>query len=380
MVDESVLANGAIDRIGLDNSDVSIKDSHGNKTKKTLQIDNHKTGIDIALTLLTEQNIISDISEIDAVGHRVVHGGEEFSGSVLIDDKVITQLEKCSELAPLHNPANIEGIEAIKSILPTIPQVGVFDTAFHQTMPSKAYHYAIPFKYYEKYKIRRYGFHGSSHRFVAQEAYDRLGLDPNNSKIVSCHLGNGASICAIKNGESVDTSMGFTPLEGVVMGTRSGNLDIGAVIYLMRKEKLNVDEIDTLLNKQSGLLGLTGLSSDMRDVQDSAWKDGCKHAEMVLNMYAYRIKKYIGSYSAVMGGVDLVIFTGGIGENSYKIREYICENMEYLGLSLDKEENKKALGIFNVISPASAKVATAVIPTNEELVIARDAFEIVKKE
>lgn len=376
---ETVLVSGAIERIGLDNSIVSAKDSHGNRHESTMQIVDHKAAIDKVLNALVgELKIIANINEIDAVGHRVVHGGELFSGSVLLTDEVIAQLHNCADLAPLHNPANIQGIEAIKHILPNVPQCGVFDTAFHQTMPPKAYQYAIPYKYYEQYKVRRYGFHGSSHRFVSQQAYDRLGLDKSNSKIISVHLGNGASICAIHNGESIDTSMGFTPLEGLVMGTRSGNLDIGAVLYMMRKENLDVDAVDRILNKESGLLGFSQNSSDMRDVLKAANTNGCSRSHTVLEMYAYSVKKYIGSYAAAMNGVDLIIFTGGIGENAYLVRANILKEMEYLGIVVDEKANETTRGIFGVITSKKAKTAVAVIPTNEELVIARDTFAIVK--
>ncbi len=377
---ESVLVSGAIERIGLENSIMTAKDAQGNRSEKTLQIADHKIAIDKVLNALVgELKIIADIKEIDAVGHRIVHGSEEFTESVRITDEIIEKLHKCSDLAPLHNPANIQGIEAIKHILPNVPQCGVFDTAFHQTMPEKAFQYAIPYKYYEQYKVRRYGFHGSSHRFVSQQAYVQLELDPKNSKIISVHLGNGASICAILNGESVDTSMGFTPLEGLVMGTRSGNLDIGAVLYLMRKENLDVDAIDHILNKDSGLLGFSQKSSDMRDVQADANAKGYSRSHTVLEMYAYSVKKYIGSYAAAMNGVDVVIFTGGIGENAFLVRANILKDMEYLGIEVDEKANEKTRGIFGVITSKKATTAVAIIPTNEELVIARDTYAIVKE-
>jgi acetate kinase len=379
MVDESVLVSGGMDRIGQEESILSAKDSKGIKTEATLHTDNHQQGIDYILKSLSGQlGVIDNISEIDAVGHRIVHGGEAFSGSVLLNDTVIKELELCSDLAPLHNPANLQGIMAVKNILPNVPQCGIFDTAFHQTMPERAYQYALPYKYYDRYKLRRYGFHGTSHRFVSQEAFDHLGIDPSCSKIISCHLGNGASICAIKDGKSIDTSMGFTPLEGLAMGTRSGDIDAGAIFYIMKKENLDAKGIDAVLNKESGLLGLSEISSDMRDVQKAAWNDKCSRARMVLDVYAYRIKKYIGSYAAALGGADLVIFTGGIGENTPQVREAACSGLEYMGIELDDNLNQSTKGTFGIISKDNYRAKVAVIPTNEELVIARDTFALVK--
>jgi len=317
---------------------------------------------------------LPDLSEIDAVGHRVVHGGEDFASSVLVDDKVIKVLEKNSELAPLHNPANLKGIYAITELLPVVPQVAVFDTAFHQSMPAKAYMYGIPYSLYKKYHIRRYGFHGTSHRYVYNRACELNSNKSTSNKVISCHLGNGASIAAIKDGHSVDTSMGFTPVEGLIMGTRAGDLDIGAITYIMKKEEIGGNTINTLINKFSGMLGVTGVSSDMREIGEHAAK-GNERAILGLDMYAYRVKKFIGSYAAAMGGVDTIIFTGGIGENSPEVREKVCSEMEYLGLNFDTKKND-VKGEECVISADDSKVRVIIIPTDEELVIAQDTKAI----
>lgn len=378
--DWSVMAAGIVEKIGLKGS--FLKHQKGDNKKVLLEgeILDHQAGIDYILGVLISERhgCISKLEEIDAVGHRVVHGGEEFNSSVFITGEVIRKMEECIDLAPLHNPPNLKGIEAISQLLPNVPQCGVFDTAFHQTMPKKAYMYGIPQSLYKKYGIRRYGFHGTSHRYVSKRACEILGVDPSNQKIVSCHLGNGASLAAIKNGESIDTSMGFTPLEGLVMGTRAGDLDLGAVTYIMDKEKIGTQSASVLFNKHSGLLGLTGLSSDMRDIQDAA-AEGDASAQLGLDVYDYRIKKYIGAYAAAMGGIDILIFTGGIGENAVRARRGVCADLEFLGIELDVDKNNKIQGEEEVISKKSSKVKIVVVPTNEELVIALDTKNIVEE-
>ncbi|HDM70692.1 MAG TPA: acetate kinase, partial [Thermotogales bacterium] len=325
-----------------------------------------------------EMGVIENLDQISAVGHRVVHGGERFANSVRIDDEVLRVIEENSDLAPLHNPPNIMGIKAAMKLLPNVPQVAVFDTAFHQTIPEKAYLYAIPYSYYEKYRIRRYGFHGTSHRYVSRRAAEILGIPYEKLKIITCHLGNGASIAAVKYGRSIDTSMGFTPLEGLVMGTRSGDIDPAIVTFLQEKEGMSAGEVYDLLNKKSGVLGLSELSSDMRDIEEGAMK-GDERLRLVLDIYEYRIAKYIGAYAAAMNGVDVIIFTAGVGENSSILRREICENyLGYLGVKIDVEKNEFK-GEERIISTDDSKVKVMVIPTNEELLIARDTKEIVEK-
>lgn len=377
---EELLAKGIIEKIGLKNSIVKNERFDGKKIKLELDIENHQIGIEKVLSILTseENGCLRNLNEITAIGHRVVHGGEEFNSSVLITQEVINKMEECIDLAPLHNPPNLVGIAAMKAILPDVPQVGVFDTAFHQSMPAKAYTYAIPFELYEKYGIRRYGFHGTSHRYVSKRACEFLGKDYASQKIITCHLGNGASIAAIKNGKSVDTSMGLTPIEGLMMGTRVGDLDLGALFYIMDKEKLSIAEASDLVNKKSGVLGISGVSSDMREVED-AQAEGNERAALALEMYHYRVKKYIGSYAAAMGGVDIIVFTGGIGENGPETREEICKDLEFLGLDFDAELNRGSRGKEIDISTKNSKVKAVVIPTNEELVIAQDTYKIVKE-
>jgi acetate kinase len=316
------------------------------------------------------------LSEISAVGHRVVHGAERFKSSVLITQEVISEMEKCIDLAPLHNPPNLKGIEAITEIIPSMIQVGVFDTAFHQTMPKYAYMYGIPYSLYQKYSIRRYGFHGTSHRYVSKRACEILDVDYNEQKIITCHLGNGASITAIDKGESVDTSMGFTPVEGLIMGTRAGDLDIGVVTYLMEKENLGVETASTLFNKHSGMLGLTGISSDSRDILKAA-NEGNEQAKMAMDIYNYRVKKYIGSYIAAMNGCDMLVFTGGVGENAVHTRKGICQNLEWLGIEIDEKKNSVIRSEEAVISKENSKIKVLVIPTNEELMIARDTLAFI---
>ncbi|MBN2166784.1 MAG: acetate kinase [Marinilabiliaceae bacterium] len=376
----SVLGKGGVEKIGLKGSFLKHEKENGEKVLLEGEILDHQTGIDYIVGVLLSKNhgCITDLNEIDAVGHRVVHGGETFNSSVFITDEVIKKMEECIELAPLHNPPNLKGINAVKQLLPNVPQVGVFDTAFHQTMPKEAYMYAIPYALYKKYGIRRYGFHGTSHRYVSKRACDILGIDYSSVKIISCHLGNGASIAAIKNGKSVDTSMGFTPLEGLIMGTRAGDLDLGAVTFIMDKEVIGTRSASVLFNKHSGMLGVTGISSDMREIESAA-AEGNQMAKLGLEMYDYRIKKYIGSYVAAMGGVDILIFTGGIGENGDDTRAGVCKNMEYLGIDIDTEINKGLRGKEKVISKPSSHVKVMVVPTNEELVIAEDTKIIVEE-
>ena len=375
---EELLAKGIIEKIGLKNSIIKYERKDGIKIKLELNIDNHKMGIEKILGLLTdkEKGSLKNLNEISAVGHRVVHGGEKFNSSVLITEEVIQKMEECIDLAPLHNPPNLVGINAMKALLPDIPQAGVFDTAFHQTMPAKAYIYAIPYELYEKYGIRRYGFHGTSHRYVSKRACEFLERDYNTQRIITCHLGNGASIAAIMDGISVDTSMGLTPIEGLMMGTRVGDLDLGALFYIMDKENLGIAEASNLVNKKSGVLGVSGISSDMREVEE-AHEKGNKRATLALDMYSYRVKKYIGSYAAAMGGVDILVFTGGIGENGPETREEICKDFEFMGLEFDADLNRGGKGKEIEISTKNSKVKVVVIPTDEELVIAQDTYKIV---
>mgnify|MGYP005841054787 CR=1 FL=1 len=375
---EDLLAKGIIEKIGLKNSIVKNERYDGKKIKLEFDIKDHQQGIEKVLSILTseEDGCLSNLNEITAIGHRVVHGGEEFNSSVLITQEVIDKMEECIDLAPLHNPPNLVGIAAMKTLLPDVPQVGVFDTAFHQTMPTKAYTYAIPYELYTKYGIRRYGFHGTSHRYVSKRACEFLGKDYAIQKIITCHLGNGASIAAVKNGKSVDTSMGLTPIEGLMMGTRVGDLDLGALFYIMDKENLSIAEASNLVNKKSGVLGISGVSSDMREVED-AQAEGNERADLALQMYHYRVKKYIGSYAAAMGGVDIIVFTGGIGENGPETREEVCKDFEFLGLDFDTEVNAGKRGKEIEISSKDSKVKAVVIPTDEELVIAQDTYKIV---
>lgn len=380
MTDQHVIAKGGIEKIGMKGSFLKHKTEDGRSILFEGEILDHKAGIEYILGVLSSNKYgcIKSFDEIDAVGHRVVHGGEFFSSSEFITDEVIDALVQCTSLAPLHNPPNIKGIEAIEELIPGIPQVGVFDTAFHQTMEPKAYIYGIPRSLYEKYGIRRYGFHGTSHRYVSRRACEMVSKDYENSKVICCHLGNGASIAAVKNGKSVDTSMGFTPLEGLIMGTRSGDLDVGAATFIMEKEQIGKKSLDTLLNKHSGMLGLTGISSDMREVRQAAL-DGNDRAIQALEVYCYKIKKYIGSYIAAMGGVDIVLFTGGIGEFAEYIREDVCKEMEYLGIDIDLSKNKSIYGTEGVISSDASKVDVLVVPTDEELMIALDTQKIVSE-
>ena len=375
---KEVMTSGGAERVGLDGAFVKVKLANGEKKQIMHDIPEHTEGVKFIFSLLTDPEIgvIKDLKEIDAVGHRMVHGGEKFNKSVLLTDEVLKAFEECSDLAPLHNPANLKGVKAVSELMPGLPQVGVFDTAFHQTMPDYAYMYAVPYELYEKYGIRRYGFHGTSHRYVAKRVCDFLGVKPEDKKIITCHIGNGASIAAVDGGKCVDTSMGLTPLEGVMMGTRSGDIDGGAVAFLQKKLGLDADGISDLLNKKSGVLGITELSSDMREVE-AACEKGEPKAVLAMNMYNYRIKKYIGAYAAAMGGVDIIVFTAGVGENQWSTRQESCEGLEFLGVKIDKELNKGLRGVEKIISTADSKVTVCIIPTDEELMIATDTMELL---
>ena len=379
MTTKEVMAQGGIEKIGLPGSFLKLTLPSGEKVVLEKDVPEHTTGIDFILnTLVSEEyGAIKSLDEINAVGHRMVHGGEKFAKSVLLDKEVLDAFIACNDLAPLHNPANLKGVNAVSAILPNVPQVGVFDTAFHQTMPDYAYLYAVPYELYKKYGVRRYGFHGTSHRYVSKRACEFLGLPVEGTKIITCHVGNGGSITAVKDGKSVDTSMGMTPLEGLMMGTRSGDIDGGAVTYLMEKEGLDATGVSNLLNKKSGVLGVFEKSSDMRDLESAA-AAGEPRAVLAENMYFYRIKKYIGAYAAAMGGVDVIIFAGGVGENQQDCREAALEGLEFLGVKLDKEVNNKMRGEEAVLSTPDSKVKVLLIPTDEEMMIASDTYDIVK--
>ena len=379
MTTKEVLAQGGIEKIGLVGSFLKLTLPNGEKKILEKDIPEHTAGIEFILNTLVspEYGAIKSLDEINAVGHRMVHGGERFSESVLLNKEVLDAFIACNDLAPLHNPANLKGVNAVSAILPNVPQVGVFDTAFHQTMPDYAYMYAIPYELYEKYGVRRYGFHGTSHRYVSQRVCEFLGVDPKGKKIITCHIGNGGSISAIKDGKCIDTSMGLTPLEGLVMGTRSGDIDAGAVTFIMEKEGLNATGISNLLNKKSGVLGVSGVSSDMRELE-AAVAAGNPKAILAEKMYFYRIKKYIGAYAAALGGVDIIRFTGGVGENQANCRSEVCEGLEFMGVKIDLEKNK-VRGEEAIISADDSKVTVAVIPTDEELMIASDTLAILNK-
>lgn len=379
MADKSVLAKGVAEKIGLKGSFMKHTKSDGEKIRFEGEILDHQAGIEFVLGVLTSEKhgCLTSLDDIDAVGHRVAHGGENFSASAFIDEHVHSEIAKCIELAPLHNPANLKGIDAMTSLIPGIRQVAVFDTSFHQTMPDHAFMYGIPYALYTKYGIRRYGFHGTSHRFVSKRASEILNKPAENQKIISCHLGNGASVAAIMFGKSVDTSMGFTPIEGLIMGTRSGDLDLGALTFLMDKEELSFQTANLLINKHSGMLGITGISSDMREIEEEAWKKGNQRAVLALDMYHYRVAKYIGAYTAAMNGLDTLIFTGGIGENGPESRLAICRHLEFLGVEFDEETNKGSRGKEVIISKKNSRITVLVVPTNEELVIAEDTEQIV---
>jgi acetate kinase len=375
-----VLSKGIVEKIGLKGSFLKNERFDGDKVKLEGEILDHQSGIEYILGLMisNRRGVLKDLNEIDAVGHRLVHGGETFKGSCYLDDITIKGVEDCSDLAPLHNPANLKGIYAMKALLPKVPQVGVFDTSFHQTMPDYSFMYAIPYSLYKKYGIRRYGFHGTSHSYVSKRACEVLKVDCNKQKIITCHLGNGASITAIKNGKSLDTSMGLTPVEGLIMGTRSGDIDGGAITLIMEKEEIDFASLNTLINKHSGMLGISGVSSDMREIEAAA-AQGNERAILALKMYDYRIKKYIGAYAAAMGGVDILVFTGGVGENAWVTRENICADLEFMGIIFDRDKNKGVLSKEVIISSDKSKTTIVIIPTNEEFVIASDTKEIVEK-
>ena len=380
MTDKEVIAQGGIEKIGLKGSFLKLTLPNGEKKILEKDIPEHTIGVEFILETLTspEYGAIKSLDEIHAVGHRMVHGGERFSKSVLLTKDVLEAFAACNDLAPLHNPANLKGVNAVSAILPNIPQVGVFDTAFHQTMPDYAYMYAIPYELYEKYGVRRYGFHGTSHRYVSKRVCEYLGVEPEGLKIITCHIGNGGSISAIKDGKCMDTSMGLTPLEGLVMGTRSGDIDAGAVTFIMEKEGLNTTGVSNLLNKKSGVLGVSGVSSDMREL-DAACQAGNPRALLAEKMYYYRIKKYIGSYAAALGGVDIILFTGGVGENQSQCRRAVCEGLQFMGVELDEAVNAKIRGEEAVISTSASRVKVVVIPTDEELLIASDTLDILNQ-
>ena len=380
MVNEEALAQGLVERIGIEGSVLTQKVEGKDKYIVKEEMKDHKDAIRLVLEALVDENngVIKSMDEISAVGHRVVHGGEKYKESVVINDEVKANIEECFKLAPLHNPANMIGIKACEELMPNTPMVAVFDTAFHGTMPEDAYLYALPYELYEKDGIRKYGFHGTSHKYVSQTCAEVMGRDIKDLKIITCHLGNGASLCAVKNGVSVDTSMGFTPLEGVAMGTRCGNIDPAIVTFLMKEEGLSVDEVNDLLNKKSGVLGISGISSDFRDIEDAAFNKGNRRAQLALRIFEYKIRTTIGAYAAAMGGVDAIVFTAGVGENGPETREKCLEGLEFLGVEIDREANN-VRGKVREISKAGCKVKAFVIPTNEELVIARDTLELIKK-
>ena len=377
MEDRKVIAKGGIEKLGMKGSFLKHVRQDGQVIVFEGEILDHKIGVEYILGILTSEKhgCLKSLEELDAVGHRVVHGGERFNSSVLLTDEVLAEVTKCIDIAPLHNPPNLKGIQAMEELIPGIPQVGVFDTAFHQTMEPKAYMYGIPYALYNKYGIRRYGFHGTSHRYVSKRACDLLGVDYTTQKIISCHLGNGASVTAIKDGKSFDTSMGFTPIEGLVMGTRSGDLDVGVVHYIMEKEEIGIKSASTLFNKHAGMLGITGISSDMREIE-MAKANGNERATLALDIYNYKVKKYIGSYIAAMGGLDILIMTGGIGENADTTREGVLSDLDYLGISIDLNKNK-GFRSEGVISTPESRVKIVVVPTDEELMIALDTESIV---
>ena len=375
----ALLAKGLVDRIGLSEGSLTHKPSGKDKYEVKLPIPDHTTGISLVLEALTDatHGVIKELNEIKAVGHRVAHGGEFFKSSALIDEQAKENIRSLFEIAPLHNPANLEGVLSIEKVLPGVPQVGVFDTSFHQSIPAINYLYALPYEYYDKYRVRKYGFHGTSHKYVAKIGAEFVGLDINNSKIITCHVGNGGSVTAVLNGKSFDTSMGFSPLDGLVMGTRCGCVDASAVTYIGEREGMSYAELNSMMNKKSGVYGMTGLSSDMRDI-DAAYDAGNEKAIVARDMYYNRVKKFVGEYAAEMGGVDLVIFTGGVGENSADLRRYVCKNMEFMGIELNDAVNDVTRGVNTVISTDDSKVKVAVIATDEELVIATDTYELTK--
>ena len=374
---EKVLCKGLCERIGMESSMIT-HEANGHKATTPAIFPTHTEAFAEVVKKMTtgEGKCIDDVSEISAIGHRVVHGGEKFKASCLITDEVINTIRELSPLAPLHNPANLKGIRAVQELMPEMPQVGVFDTAFHQTMPKEAFMYALPYELYEKYGVRRYGFHGTSHRYVSQRVCEFLGVKAEGKKIITCHIGNGASIAAVKDGKCVDTSMGLTPLEGLIMGTRSGDVDGGALTFIEKKLGLDADGLSDLLNKKSGMLGITGVSSDMREIE-KAFEEGNERAKLAFDMYFYRIRKYIGAYAAAMDGCDIIVFTAGVGENQPSLREEVCKKLTYLGVEIDVEKNKNLRGKEALISTPESKVAVCVIPTDEELMIASDTMALL---
>lgn len=378
MDDKSVMTSGGAERVGLDGAFVKVKLANGEKRTIEHDIPEHTEGVKFILGLLTdpEVGVISDLKEIDAVGHRMVHGGEKFNKSVILTPEVLEVFQSCNDLAPLHNPANMKGVNAVSELMPGLPQVGVFDTAFHQTMPDYAYLYALPYNLYEQYHVRRYGFHGTSHRYVSQRVCEFLNTGSEGKRIITCHIGNGGSITAVKDGKSVDTTMGLTPLEGLMMGTRSGDIDAGAVTYLMDKLNLDTAGISALLNKKSGLAGVSEKSSDFRDIL-AGIEAGDNKCRVAKEMYTYRIKKYIGAYAAAMGGVDIIVFTGGAGENQWQVREGATEGLEYMGIKVDEAKNHACRATESIISADDSQVTVCVIPTDEELMIATDTMNLL---
>ena len=378
MASGNVMAQGGIEKIGLPGAFLKLTDKDGKKVVLEKDIPEHQAGSQFILSVLTDANYgcINDYREIDAVGHRVVHGGEKFASSVLLTKEVLDKVAECSDLAPLHNPANLKGIAAMEALIPGIPQVGVFDTAFHQTMPSKAYMYGLPYEFYTKYGIRRYGFHGTSHRYVSKRACEILGVKYEDQKIITAHIGNGGSIAAVMNGKCIDTSMGLTPTEGLLMGTRCGDVDPGAIPFIMEKENLSAKDLSVLINKKSGVAGLSGVSSDMRELE-AAIAAGNEQAIMTLDVYNYRIKKYIGAYAAAMNGCDILVWTGGVGENQWETRRVVCQDMEYMGMKIDVKKNDRMRGEEMVISTPDSKVTIIVVPTDEEFMIASDTMDIL---
>lgn len=380
MPEGKVLAQGGVEKLGLSDSFLKLKLPSGEKVVLEKDMPEHTVAIDFILKTITgsEYGCIKSLSEIDAVGHRLVHGGDKFSESVVITDAVVESVKQCIDLAPLHNPSTLKGVAAVTELIPGVPQVGVFDTAFPQTMPQRAFMYALPYEYYEKYGVRRYGFHGTSHRFVSKRACEFLGLDYNKARIITAHIGNGASMCAIKEGKCIDTTMGLTPTEGLMMGTRVGDVDPGALVFIGEKEGMSMAQLSEVINKKSGVLGVSGVSSDMREIEE-AISQGNERAKLALEMYDYRIKKYVGAFTAAMGGLDLLIFTGGVGENQTTTREYVCEDMQYMGIEIDKELNAKIHGDEALLSTKESKVKVVVIPTDEELMIALDTVALSSK-
>ena len=374
-----LLAKGLVERIGLPEGDLTHKPVGKEKFELHRPIPDHTTGIELVMQALTDptHGVIASLDEVKAVGHRVAHGGEFFPASCLVDDDVKQKIASLCQIAPLHNPASLQGIEAIETVLPGVAQVTVFGTSFHQTIPAVNYLFALPYEYYEKYRVRKYGFHGTSHKFVAKRGAELAGLDFGHAKIITCHIGNGGSVTAVLDGKSFDTSMGFSPLDGLVMGTRCGQVDASAITFIGAKEGMSYAELDSMMNKRSGVLGLTGLSSDMRDI-DRAYNEGNPRAILARDMYYNRIKKFVGQYAAEMGGVDLIVFTGGVGENSSEMREYVCSGLEFMGVRFDREANKGARGVDKILSAADSKVKVAVVATDEELVIATDTYNLVK--